>query len=219
MKQFILIFFAGIFLFINTEHIHARLHHNDSISTVLDKSDDSSNDALLDKYESMLDEMVLILKAVKAGDAEAQQKYAIWQEESEPFLRNLASRFENFTPEQMKRLNDKAEKISAEIDALSRSNVDRANSNNNLLEEKEYTVSECNIALEKYESWVDRYIVVYSKALAGEADAVVEMQSMAEEVDAITGIISACSSKYSKDDIDRIQRISDKLVKSLPTGD
>lgn len=216
MKQFILIFFASIFLLINTGNIHAQLNHNDSINTVIDKS---INDALLDKYESMLDEMVLILKEAMTGNAEAQQKYAKWQEESEPFLRDLASHFAEFTPEQMKRLNDKAEKISAEINAFSSSGADTANLNDKFSSEgKEYTASECSKVIDEYEAIVEQCIKLYPKVAAGEEQAAKEMQSLAEKIQAISEVMSACSSGYSKDDTDRIQQIADKFMKVVSSG-
>lgn len=77
-------------------------------------SDDNEMDDLINNYEAVLNESIPIIVKVKAGDADAQQKYNELLEKIQPLINSLDSSFERFTPEQKQRLQHIVEQYTAE---------------------------------------------------------------------------------------------------------
>lgn len=172
-------------------------------------------DEFIDQYELYMEEMMSVVKRMRNGDPDAQQEYDVLTRKIYTFYENSSALMTEFTPEQMQRLQQIAGRAIAEVDNPSGIDIadleDNTSKNDN--QDLEEILSECSAILDEYESWVDQYIAIYPKLIAGEQQAVEEMQDMTEKIQAISEIMSNCSSKYSTEDIERIQKIADKLTK------
>lgn len=174
----------------------------------------------IDRYEMLLGEMVPLMGRMKDGDAKASQEYIELVEKIQALANDAGTVLSEITPEQANRLQQIAEKVTTEINNLSGTDIAdlESNSAENELDEGDIQ-AECSIILDEYELWVDQYIALYPRVVAGEQEAIEEMQGLSYKVQAIVEIISDCSASYSKEEKDRIQRIEDKLSKAFnPEG-
>lgn len=205
---------------INTENIFRLLANEAEPFSEKKKDEDIDEyienpavDEFIDQYELLMNEMVPLMQKMMEGGSEAQQDYLAMTNEIQALYENASTLLEQITPRQAARIQRIIERVTADINNLSR--MDITDSKDNSTNEKEEIVSECSIILNQYESWVDRFINLYPKVKEGDLHAIEEMNGMTEELQAITDIMSDCSSGYSKEEIDRIQQMADKLSKLL----
>lgn len=176
-------------------------------------SNDSGIDELINNYEAILNESIPLIGKLKSGDKDAQQKYSDLLEKTQPLINSLTSSYERLTPEQKQRLQDIAEEYAIKANNLF--NADNANLDG---ENQEDTVYECGVIIDKYESLIDKCIAILPKVAEKDQQAMEELQHMEKELKVVVEIISDCSSKFSAEETERVQKILAKLNNALTSG-